>query len=105
MYAGTDLTLTCTVTLDPNVNDNESVSIEWSGLQSIPETRYSVSGVMRGSDSSYTGTLIISPLADQDDGVYTCTGTVTGGTTATASDDVTLTVISKSRTLFYLPIV
>ena len=97
LYAGTSLTLTCTVTLDPNVNNNERVVTEWSGPQSIPGDQYSVTPAMRESDSSYTGSLNISPLADQnDDDTYTCTVTVTGGTqSVTASDDVTITVTGK----------
>ena len=94
LYASTGLTLTCTVTLDSSVDNDESVSIDWSRM---PEGRFTVSLVMRVSDSSsYTGSLTISPLADQDDdGTYTCTGTVTGGTTATASDAVTITVMGE----------
>ena len=37
LCAGTGLTLTFTMTLDPNVDNGESVMIEWSGLQDIPE--------------------------------------------------------------------
>ena len=82
------------MTLDPAVNNNENINIEWSGHQSIPEDRYTVSDIMRGSGSNYTATLIISPLAVQDDDVMiTCTGTVTGGTSATANDDVTINVM------------
>ena len=97
LYAGTSLTLTCTVTLDPNVNNNERVVTEWSGPQSIPGDRYSVTPAMRESDSNYTGSLTISPLADQnDDDTYTCSVTVTGGTqSVTASDDVTNTILGE----------
>ena len=101
LYAGTGLTLTCTVTLDPNVDNGERVMTEWSGLQDIPEERYSVTGTS-GSGSTYTNSLTISPLADQDDGTYTCTVTVTGGSNvqqATASDDVTITVMGESTEL------
>ena len=97
MYAGTGLTLTCTVTLDPNVDNSEMVMTEWSGLQNIPEERYSVTGTS-GPGSTYTDSLTISPLADQDDGTYACIVTVTGGSNvqqATASDDVTITVIGE----------
>ena len=98
LYAGTNLTLTCTVTLDPYIN-NETVSIEWNGLQSIPQDRYSVTGASGGSGSNYTGTLIISPLTDQDDdGLYTCTGTVTGTSSllrGNNSNSVTITVMGK----------
>ena len=50
---------------------------DMSGLRSIPEERYSFTGA-RGSGSTYTDSLTISRLADQDDGTYTCTVTVTG---------------------------
>ena len=77
------------MTLDPAVNNNEYINIEWSGLQSISVD--TVSDIMIGSGSNYTATLIISPLAVQDDDVMiTCTATVTGGTSATANDDVTI---------------
>ena len=102
LYAGTGLTLTCTVTLDPNVDNGERVMTEWSDLQDIPEERYSVTGAS-GSGSTYTDSLTISPLADQDDGTYTCTVTVTGGSNVqqvTASDDVTITVMGENIMLF-----
>ena len=80
------------MTLDPAVNNNEYINIEWSGLQSISVD--TVSDIMIGSSSNYTATLIISPLAVQDDDVMiTCTATVTGGTSATANDDVTINVM------------
>ena len=99
LYAGTSLTLTCTVTLDPNVDNGESVMTdhEWSGPRDISGGRYSETAAS-GSGSTYTGSLTISPLADQDDGTYTCTGTVTGGTNvqwANASGDVTVIVMGK----------
>ena len=78
MYACTGLILTCTVPLDPNTDNGESVITEWSGFQDIPEERYSVTGTS-GSDSTYTDSLTISPLADQNDVTYTYTVTVTGG--------------------------
>ena len=98
LYAGTGLTLTCTVTLDPNVDNGERVTTEWSGLQDIPEERYSVTCASSTYTDSTSTSLTISPLADQDDGTYTCTVTVTGGSNihqATASDDVTITVMGE----------
>ena len=93
LYAGTGLTLTCTVALDHNVDNGEQVMTEWSGLQDIPEERYSVTGAS-GSGSTYTGSLTISPLSDQDDGTYTCNVTVTGGNNvqeASASHNIAVT--------------
>ena len=98
LCAGTSLTLTCTVTLDPNVNNNERVLTEWNGPRHIAGDRYSVTPAMRESDSSYSSSLVISPLTDQDDGMYTCTAKVTGGAnvqSATAHGAVTITVMGK----------
>ena len=53
------------------MDNSESVVTEWSGLQSIPQYRYSVTDAIRQSGSIYSGSLTISPLADQDDGTYT----------------------------------
>ena len=79
------------------MDSGESVETSWSGLQDVTEKRYSVTGAS-GSGGSYTGNLTISPLADQDDGTYTCTATVTGGSNvlqAAASDDIIITVNSE----------
>ena len=98
LYAGTSLTLTCTVTLDPNVNNNERVVTEWKGPRQIAGGRYSVTPAMREPASSYNGRLVISLLTDQDDGIYTCTAKVTGGAnvqSATAHGTVTITVLGK----------
>ena len=97
LYAGTGLTLTCTVTLDPNVDNSERITTEWSGIQDIPVERYSVTGAS-GSGITYTDSLTISPLADHDDGTYTCTATVTGGSNiepSSANDGVTITVMGE----------
>ena len=93
LYAGINLTLTCTVTVDHNVDHCEKIITKWSGLQDIPEERYSVTAA-----STYTGSLTISPLAYRDTGTYTCTGTVIGVMSyhqVTASDNITISVNSK----------
>ena len=95
LYAGTGLTLTCTVTLDSNVDSGESVETSWNGTRAIPGERYSVTDAS-GSGGSYTGSLTISPLADQDNGTYTCTVTVTGGSNvlqATASGGIIIITV------------
>ena len=105
LYAGTSLTLTCTVTLDPNVNNNERVVTEWNGPRQIAGDRYSVTPAMRRPHSSYSGSLAISPLTDQDDGMYTCTAKVTGGAnvqSATAHGAVTITVMGEYNSLCIL---
>ena len=94
LYAGTSLTITCTITLDSSVNNNELVSTDWTGLDHLPLDRVSTTPVIRVINGSYTSTLTISPLADQDDGTFTCTGTITDGTeSATNSSGVTIDVL------------
>ena len=74
LYAGTDLTISCTVTLDQSVNNNETVSIHWNVEMG---DRYTlINDVMKGSEDSYSSILTISPLTDQDSGTYICNGTV-----------------------------
>ena len=60
LYVGTGITLTCTVTLDMSVNNNETVTIQWSDVEGIDEVfRNNDTGL---SDTQYTSNLIISPL-------------------------------------------
>ena len=78
------------------MDSGERVVTEWSGLQDIPEERYSVTAAS-GSGTTYTGSLTISPLAYQDTGTYTCTGIVNRSFhQATASDDISINVNSDS---------
>ena len=73
LYAGTSVILTCTVTLDPAVNNNENIDFVWSCSEDI-------AGDEQGPIStSAMGEFNISPVAVQDNGtMFTCTGTVTG---------------------------
>ena len=102
LYAGTGLTLTCTVTLDPNVDNGERVVTEWSGPRDISGDRYSVTGTS-GSGSSYTDSLTISPLADLDDGTYTCTVTVTGGSNVQQANAIDHNFVTKIRKRILIP--
>ena len=96
LYVGNTITLTCTVTLDPNVDNNETVTTSWSGPSDNSGKRYLVT-VTNGSGSMYTSSLTISSLADHDQGTYTCTGIVTGENEqqVTAMDSHTLPTIPK----------
>ena len=94
LFAGTGLIISCTVTLDYSVNNNERVTIHWSSPDHIPPERYSVSSMMRRSnDNSYNGRLTISTLADEDNGTsFTCTGIVTGGNETHSTSNITLDI-------------
>ena len=80
------------------MNTSKMVVTEWSGLQDIPEEHHTVAGAS-SSGTTYTGSLIISPLADQDDGTYTCTATITGESNFTV---VTTTVMGMSSMHVFL---
>ena len=94
LYVGSSVTLTCTVTLDPNVDNNETVTISWSGSNHI--------GVnAKHSDRTYSSSLTINPIVQQDNGTYIiCTGIVKGKNAqqVTASDNHTLSI--NRKTLF-----
>ena len=96
LYVGNTITLTCTVTLDPFVDNNENVTTSWSGPSDISGKRYLVTAA-NGLGSMYTSSLTISSLADDDQGTYTCTGIVTGENEqqVTANDSHTLPAIRK----------
>ena len=70
VYAGSSLTLACTVTLDPNANNDETITIEWMGPRNITGERYRI----------IHNNLTINPLVSQDTAMtFTCTVSVTGG--------------------------
>ena len=83
------------------MDNSESVVTEWSGPQSIQQYLSHITPAIRESDDgSYTSTLTISPLAHYHSGTYTCIAVVSGGTTATASDDISITVIGECVTVY-----
>ena len=92
LYAGTDLTISCTVTLDQSVNNNETVSIHWNGTEGMQEQFVVSSTVSTFTESyMYTSLLTISPLAIGDGTVVNCTGTVTGVTERKVSNSSSVT--------------
>ena len=95
LLAGTSLTISCTVTLAVPVDSNDTVSIHWTGTDTIPPERYILNPAMRVSDNRYVGSLTISPLADQDDGTFTCTGTTSGGDVGSSTDSIAIDVRGK----------
>ena len=93
LYVGSSLTLTCTVTLDPNVDNNETINISWSVPSYISRERYLVTNTT-GSGGVYTSNLTFTSLVHEDNGTYTCTGIVTGKNEeqVTASSNHTLSI-------------
>ena len=100
LYAGSSLTLTCTVTLDPNVDSHETVTTSWSGPNHISGKRYLVNNASN-SNRTYASSLTINPIVQQDNGTYiVCTGIVRGENEKqiTASDYYILSI--NRKTLF-----
>ena len=99
LYVGSNLTLTCTVTLDPNVDNDETVTTSWNGPNHISGKRYLVDNASN-SDRRYTSSLTINPIVQKDSGTYICTGIVRGENEqqVTASANHTLSI--NHKTLF-----
>ena len=89
LYAGTGLTLTCTMTLHPNVDSDVSVSMGWNG----PGDRYSLTS-LHMSGRKYTSNLTISPLAISDSGRYQCSVTITRRNSETSNQAINYSAIS-----------
>ena len=105
LYPGSILTLTCTVTLDPYVDESITVAIEWSSLRNISGNRYSITPTVN-SNSIYTSNFTVGHLETQDSGIYTCTVTVAGGQyvqQTNASDSISITVDLKKIPGVYNP--
>ena len=87
LYSGGSLNFTCSVTMDSIVDNDVRVAIEWSGPRDISGERY-LTIPASGSSTTYTGSLTIRPLADLDDGTYTCAVTVTGTSNTQQTSDI-----------------
>ena len=100
LYAGGTVTISCTVTIDPHINNNERVSIRWNVNNG---GRYTTTPDMKKSDGSYTSSLLISPAANTDDGkIFTCTGRVTGGTDVQQAKGITLRINGEPQTYWLI---
>lgn len=71
LYNGEDVILTCTITLDPAVDDAVFVTISWTGP----------SGGMLGSrrvadTDTYVSSITLDSLTTSDAGQYTCTASI-----------------------------
>ena len=83
VYSGSVITLTCTITLDATVVQNEQILIvtnTWLGRYSefSNKTRITETGAMNTSvPGQYTSTVTFNTLRASDAGDYTCRATVT----------------------------
>ena len=72
---GSDVTLTCTVELDPAVDVPVAVNTVWTGPAGFFMTTNTAQPVM-GSTTTYTSIAMVSSFGRDHSGVYTCTATV-----------------------------
>ena len=80
LYAGTSLTLTCSIQLNPAVNTSVMVTRMWRGPRSQTisnSNRVTVSNLVSRSAFLYETTIQFIPLSATDSGNYKCEATVT----------------------------
>ena len=80
LYAGTSLTLTCSIQLNPAVDTTVMVTRMWSGPGSqgvSNSSRVTVSNLLKRSAFLYKTTIEFDPLSATDSGNYECEATVT----------------------------
>ena len=79
LYAGTPLTLTCSIQLNPAVDTTVVVTRIWSkpGSQAVSNSRVTVSNLVERSDNLYESTIEFSSLNTSDGTNYKCEATVT----------------------------
>ena len=98
LYAGTSVILTCTVTLDPAVNNNENIDIEWSCPKNIACDEQE--RILTSAMGEFR-TLKISPVAVQDNvAMLTCTGRVTGVSNVQPASNSTIYSITVTGKLY-----
>ena len=100
---GADLTLTCTVDLDPAVPDAPvTVKTMWTGPDGFMNT--STAHPVNGSTTTYISTAMVSSFGRNQSGVYNCIATV-GVNKTMSSVTATFTVGKLDRYLLCILIV
>ena len=69
-----NVTLNCTVDLDPSVDVSVTVNTEWTGPASVGSIPSPVTNVV--NLTRYTGTITVTSFGRSQSGVYNCTATV-----------------------------
>ena len=72
---GSDVTLTCTVELDPAVNVPVTVNTVWAGPNGFMAVNMLPQPLM-GSTTTYTSTTMVTSFGRDQSGVYNCAATV-----------------------------
>ena len=96
VYVGDTISLTCTVTLDSNIDSIVSVMIIWSGPVNINRHEISETTI---SGNDYTNSLNINQLTERDQGTYTCLANVTGDYIVPTTGQGTYTLSKLRKTI------
>ena len=90
VYQGTELVITCTLTVDSAVDIEYDIDMIWSSVTAdVMNGPYINISNITGSGQEYTSTITISPVNTTDSATYTCTASIT----STDSD----TIISSMK--------
>ena len=94
VYQGTELVITCTVTLDSAVDTRINVYMMWSSKPAkIMNGQYITISDTSSSGLEYTSTVTIRPVNTTDSGSYTCTVSVSS--TSPHTDNITSSMKKK----------
>ena len=78
VYQGTELVITCTVTVDSAVDTDYDINITWtSDPAGVMNGTYITISDITDSRPEYTSTVTISPVNTTDSATYTCRANVT----------------------------
>ncbi len=108
LYTGTNLTLTCDITLSEDVNTAVDVTATWTGPSgALPDDVIMTDAI--GSESSYQSTITFAPLTMEHGGSYTCEVTIapaetTAFITMSQPGSVVGTVIVSGRNTPWVPV-
>ena len=73
LYAGTNVSLICSISLDSAVDSDVSPVVKWyMGSRQLTNTTKLVISPTINSTSSFISNLTLTPLTDEDQGNFTC---------------------------------
>ena len=94
VYQGTELVITCTVTVDNAVNTRINISLRWNSESAeIMNGQYITISDTSSSGLEYTSTVTIRPVNTTDSGSYSCTVSV--NPTSPHTDNITSSMKKK----------
>ena len=105
VYQGTQLVLTCTVSVNSAVNTEYNVNITWTKNSfQVFSGQYITISETEGSGYEYSRTLTLSPVDISDTALYTCTAflfpSITGSVIASSETTDTIYIHVKSKFKF-----